>query len=190
MENKYMADFELMSGLFSMLYPTTIWKSVGNSFKNGLSMKSCVFSKWLALLCLTVFVGGGISSCSDKNDDIPGFPKEKVIGFIRERLYDADGNVAANKLDEYQEGEFNLIADDEYEVREYFADMTGIEIPEAETYKAVYRSSDGKCVIEIEGTRLPRAEIFADIRFSVPEFPEIKLIHIGTENIMNKLVAE
>lgn len=174
-----------MSGFFSILYPAAIWKSGGNSFKNGLSMKSCVFSKSLALLCLTVFVGGGISSCSDKNDDTPEFPKEKVIGFIREKLYNADGNVAANKRSEYQEGEFNLIADYEYEVREFFAKMTGIEIPEAETYKAVYRSSDGKCVIEIEGTRLPRAEIFADVRFSVPECPEIKLIHIGTKNIMN-----
>ncbi|MBS4766534.1 hypothetical protein KG007_09995 [Alistipes sp. kh20] len=179
-----MTDFGLMSGLFSILYPITIWKSGGNSFKNGLNMKSCVFGKWSALLCLMVFVGGGIFSCSDKNDDTPGFPKEKVIGFIRENLYNADGNVAANKMSEYQEGEFNLIADDEYEVREYFAKMTGIEIPEAETYKAVYRSSDGKCVIEIEGTRLPRAEIFADVRFSVPEFPEIKLIHIGTKDMM------
>lgn len=73
-------------------------------------------------------------------------------------------------MDEYQEGEFNLIADDEYEVREYFADMTGIEIPEAETYKAVYRSSDGKCVIEIEGTRLPERKFSQTSAFPSPNF--------------------
>lgn len=150
-------------------------------------MKSCVFGKWAAaLLCLTIFVGGGITSCSsDKEEpDTPGHPKEQVLRFIEYRLFDWKGNVTGNKLESYQPGEYNLVCVDESEARGYFTAMTGIEIPEADTYEAAYRSSDGKCVITIEGTRVPRNGLFADIRFSVPEFPQIELLHFGTMEIM------
>lgn len=156
-------------------------------------MKSCVFGKWAAaLLCLTIFAGGGTTSCSsDKEEpDTPGHSKELVLRFIEYRLFDWKGNVNANKQDSYQPGEYNLLCVDESDVRGYFTAMTGIEVPAADTYEATYRSSDGTCVITIEGTRVARNGLFADIRFSVPEFPQIELIHFGTMEIMQSAGQE
>lgn len=141
-------------------------------------------SKVIWMLCAAFIVSLTACSSDDDNDTLPSKPKEEVLKFIQTRLYDKDGNVAANRLKEYAPGEYNLIADYEDEVREYFTEMTGIEAPLQATYKYVYQSTDGKCTISIDGRREPEKGLFATIRFTVPEYPKINILHIGTEAIL------
>lgn len=144
------------------------------------SMKSTV---WL-LCMLTV---GVLSSCSSDDDNTTtDKTSEEVVSFIKNKLYDKQGNVAANKLDTYLEGEYNLIADEESEVCEFFTKMTGVEAESGDTYKYVYQSADGKHLITIEGSRTAKNAVYATILFSIPECPEIKILHIGTPAIMDR----
>ncbi|WP_455593475.1 hypothetical protein [Bacteroides sp.] len=147
-------------------------------------MKSTVL-----LLCMLAV--GVFSSCSSDDDNTPtGATSEEVVSFIKSKLYDNQGNVAANKLDTYQKGEYNLIADEESEVCYLFTMMTGIEAESGDTYKYVYQSADGKHLITIEGSRTAENAVYATILFSIPECPEIKIIHIGTPAIMEGTNAE
>lgn len=141
--------------------------------------------KLILLMC--VFFAGALAACSseDDNDNDPTIkPKEEVLLFIEYRLFDWKGNVNGNKLDRYEPGEYNLLCIDEPDVRGYFTALTGIEIPPQSTYKSVYQSSDGECKITIEGRQEALNGIFATIRFYVPEYPEIKILHLGTMEMM------
>lgn len=141
-------------------------------------------SKFILLLC--VFFAGTLTACSsDDDDDTSNIkPKEEVLAFIKYRLFDWKGNVNGNKLERYEPGEYNLLCIDEPDVRGYFTALTGIEIPPQSTYKCVYQSTDGKCKITIEGRQEALNGIFATIRFYVPEYPEIKILHFGTMAMM------
>lgn len=153
-------------------------------------MKSyLILSKVMWMLCAAFIVSLAACSSDDDNDTPQSKPKEEVLKFIQTNLYDKNGNVAANRLEEYVPGEYNLIADDESEVREYFTDMTGIEIPPQDIYKYVYQSADGKCKISIEGRREPVKGLFATIYFTVPEYPGLDILHIGTMAILESTNA-
>lgn len=148
-------------------------------------MKSYLtISKVMWMLCAAFIVSLTACSSDDDNDIPQAKPKEEVLNFIQTRLYDQDGNVAANKLEGYASGEYNLIADYEYEVREYFTEMTGVETSLQDRYKYVYQSADGKCKISIDGRREPDKGLFATIHLTVPEYPGLNILHIGTMAIL------
>lgn len=138
-----------------------------------------ITSKVMWLLCAAFIVS--LTACSSDDDQsIPGKSEEEVVQFIHTNLYDDAGEVAANQLESYTRGEYNLVADKENEARAFFTALTGIEAPLQDTYKYVYQSADGKYKISIEGSRQPKNGVYATIRLSVPEYPEIKIVHIGT----------
>lgn len=148
-------------------------------------MKSYRIMRSTVLLLLCMLTVGIFSSCSsDEDTTTPGAPSEEVVSFIKSKLYDKQGNVAANQLDTYQKGEYNLIADEESEVCSFFTMMTGVEAESGDTYKYVYQSADSKHLITIEGSRTADKAVYATILFAIPECPEIKIIHIGTPAIM------
>lgn len=137
-------------------------------------------------LALCVLAAGFLSSCSSDDDKTtPEASSEELVKFMKTNLYDEQGEVAANVLDTYQEGEYNLVADEGSEVCEFFSAMTGIETQPLETYEYTYKSEDGKYQVAIKGTQVANNAIYATLYFSVPECPEIKIIHIGTMAIMN-----
>lgn len=148
-------------------------------------MKSYLTLSKLMLLLCTAFIVSLTACSSDEEDDISQ-PKEKVLEFMQSKLYDLDGNVIANKLNSYVEGEYNLIADKEDEVREWFNSLTGIDIPLQNTYKVVYQSKDGKCTIAIEGREEPLDGVYATVRFSVAEYPQLKVLHIATMAVFDR----
>lgn len=136
-------------------------------------------SKVFLLVCASFIVS--LTSCSSDDDQsIPGNSGEEVVRFIQTNLYDNAGEVAANQLESYTNGEYNLVAGKESEARAFFTALTGIEAPLQDTYKYVYQSADGKYKISIEGSRQPKNGIYATIRLTVPDYPEIKIVHIGT----------
>lgn len=148
-------------------------------------MKSYLtLSKLMLLLCMAFIVS--LTACSSDEEDDISQPKEKVLEFMQSKLYDVDGNVIANKLNSYVEGEYNLIADKEDEVREWFNSLTGIDIPLQRTYKVVYQSKDGKCTIAIEGREEPLDGVYATVRFSVAEYPQLKVLHIATMAVFDR----
>lgn len=148
-------------------------------------MKSYLTLSKLMLLLCTAFIVSLTACSSDEEDDISQ-PKEKVLEFMQSKLYDVDGNVIANKLNSYVEGEYNLIADKEDEVREWFNSLTGIDIPLQKSYRVVYQSKDGKCTIAIEGREAPSEGVYATVRFSVAEYPQLKILHIATMVVFDR----
>lgn len=137
-----------------------------------------ICAKWKVLLCAALMIG--LAACS--SDDDPGKPapkpKEEVLAFIRTKLIGENGNVLANTKENYGPGEYNLVADEEDETRDYFTQMTGIEIPSKDSYQCEYVSADGTCRISIEGSRQPVNGTYATLFFSVPEIPQIEILHI------------
>lgn len=148
-------------------------------------MKSYRMMKSTAVVLCTLAVGLFSSCSSDDDKTILGVSSEELVKFMKTNLYDEEGKVAANVLDTYQEGEYNLVADEGSEVCEFFSAMTGIETQPLETYEYTYKSEDGKYQVMIKGTQLANNAIYATLYFSVPECPEIKILHIGTIAIMN-----
>lgn len=148
-------------------------------------MKSYRIIKSTVLL-LCVLAAGILSSCSSDDEETTlGASSEELVKFMKNNLYDEQGKVAANILDTYQEGEYNLVADEGSEVCEFFSAMTGVETQPLETYEYAYKSEDGKYQVSIKGTQVANNAIYATLYFSVPECPEIKIIHVGTLAIMN-----
>lgn len=127
-----------------------------------------------------------LAGCTkDEIHTLPGFSHEEVVAFMKKGLYDSDGNVTANQLDEYGPTEWNLIAIDPEDALAYWNDLTGMDVPVTNSYEYEYKSSDGKCTISITGNLTPDPNhIYADICFNVPECPEITLLHIGTMEMM------
>lgn len=135
----------------------------------------------LGMLVMCVF-----SSCSSDDDNtVPETSSEKLVKFMKTNLYDEQGNVEANVLSTYQTGEYNLTANDGGDVCKYFSSMTGVEAPLMDSYQYEYSSEDGKCKVSIKGTKVAKDGIYATIYIRIPECPEIKILHIGTEAIMN-----
>lgn len=150
-------------------------------------MKSYLtLSKLMLLLCMSFIVSLTACSSDEEDDTSQSQPKEKVLEFMQSKLYNVDGNVIANKLNSYVEGEYNLIADKEDEVREWFNSLTGIDIPLQRTYKVVYQSKDGKCTISIEGREEPLDGVYATVRFSVAEYPQLRILHIATMAVFDR----
>lgn len=150
-------------------------------------MKSYLtLSKLMLLFCMSFIVSLTACSSDEEDDTSQSQPKEKVLEFMQSKLYNVDGNVIANKLNSYVEGEYNLIADKEDEVREWFNSLTGIDIPLQRTYKVVYQSKDGKCTISIEGREEPLDGVYATVRFSVAEYPQLKILHIATMVVFDR----
>lgn len=143
-------------------------------------------SKVMLLFCMSFIVSLTACSSDEEEDTSPSRPKEEVLEFMQNKLYDSDGNVVANKLNSYVEGEYNLIADKEDEVREWFHNLTGIDIPLQNTYRVVYQSKDGKCTISIEGREAPSEGVYATVRFSVAEYPQLKVLHIATMVVFDR----
>lgn len=150
-------------------------------------MKSYLtLSKLMLLFCMSFIVSLTACSSDEEDDTSQSQPKEKVLEFMQSKLYNVDGNVIANKLNSYVEGEYNLIADKEDEVREWFNSLTGIDIPLQRTYKVVYQSKDGKCTISIEGREEPLDGVYATVRFSVAEYPQLRILHIATMAVFDR----
>lgn len=141
-------------------------------------------SKVVWLLCISLIVS--LTACSSDDDENTPLPKprEEVVQFMKTNLYDGEGNVVANILEDYGSDEYNLIADNEKDVRHFFTALTGIEVPLQDTYTYTYQSADGKCKIIIEGRKEPEKGLYATIRFSVPECRGIRILHIGTSAIL------
>ena len=153
-------------------------------------MKSYSAIKNVALL-LCMLTVGFFSSCSSDDDNQPtGATNEEMAKRIRESLYDEEGYVLANKLSTYETGEYNLIAEKEEDVRDFFTKLTDMEAPAKSEYEYICKSSDGKCTVTIKGTQTAKDGIFATIYFSVPGCPELKMIHIGTDAIMGNNNSE
>lgn len=127
-----------------------------------------------------------LAGCTkDEIHTLPGFSHEEVVASIKKNLYDSDGNVRANHLDEYGPTEWNLIATDPEDILDYWNDLTGMGVPVTDSFDYEYKSSDGKCSLGITGQLTPDPNhIYADICFNVPECPEITLLHIGTSEMI------
>lgn len=122
------------------------------------------------------------SSC--RKDDIEKpqsrFTDKEVLENFRAELYDTYGDVAANKMDDYVEGEWNLVADDSEKICEFFGSITGMDIPLVDVYDYTYKSKDGKFSIQLKGRKDPVDNVFAVLYVNIPECPEIKVIHLVT----------
>ena len=146
-------------------------------------MKSNRIIKTATLLVCALAVGL-FSSCSKEKGNGADDTYQQILANIRQGLFDDDGNVLANKLETYETGEYNLIADEEADVRAFFTELTGVAAPEKSEYEYAYTSRDGNGAIRIKGTQIAKDGVFATIYFGMPEIPQIKMIHIGTNAIM------
>ena len=139
----------------------------------------------LLFVCLLSMGSFSLCSCDDDEDETREYTRVEVILFMQNKLYDKDGEVALNWLDTYKDGEYNLVADEESDVYDFFKDLTGIKIDsKGSSYQEIYDSEDGRCRIKIEGSRRPELGIYATIRFDVPECSEIKILHLVIPAVM------
>lgn len=133
----------------------------------------------LLFVCLLSMGSFSLCSCDDDEDETREHTSKEVIQFMHKKLYDKNGRVALNWLDIYQDSEYNLVADEESDVYDFFKDLTGIKLDyKGGSYQATYDSEDGRCRIKIEGSRRPELGIYATIRFDVPECPDIHILHL------------
>ena len=132
------------------------------------------------LVCILAM--GMFSACSSDDDTDDGY--ENIVKNIKDTFYDGKGEIKANKLSTYETGEYNLIADEEKDVRAFYTELTGVDTPAKSEYEYTYKSRDGKGVITLKGTQVAKDGIFATIYLAIPECPEIKIVHIGTDAIM------
>lgn len=140
----------------------------------------------LLFVCLLSMGSFSLCSCDDDEDETREHTSKEVIQFMLNKLYDKNGVVALNQLDIYKDVEYNLIADEESDVYDFFKALTGIKIDptKGSSYQEIYDAGDGLCQIKIEGTRKPQLGIYATIRFDVLDCPEIKVLHLVTPAVM------
>lgn len=140
------------------------------------------------ILLLTLFLGLFASCSSDDKDDNGGGKEVETISFMKKYLYKQDGTVSATKLDNYQEGEYLMIAKDNQGAATFFTQLTGMPVFLATSYESQYQFKNmaGKdCEISIKGKKVPVNGIYATIYFNVPDCKEIKIIHIGTPGALD-----
>lgn len=153
-------------------------------------------------LFLSLLFTGFLSSCSDDDEtstertETPTGPTEtptertgtELISLIKKYLYDNEGNVNAIQLDDYQAGEYALIADRKEDACEFFASLTGTDAPFKDTYEYQYPfvNAEGRsCKIRIIGNATPQDGIYATLYLSIPDCSELRMLHIGTTSILN-----
>lgn len=151
-------------------------------------MKNFILTHKFLLLFVCLLSMGSFSSCSSDDDEEEMVPHTRieVIRFMQNKLYDKDGEVALNKLDTYNDNEYNLVADKESDVYDFFKDLTGIKLDyKGGSYQATYDSEDEiLCQIKIQGTRKPQQGIYATIWFRVPDCPDIRVLHLVIPAVM------
>lgn len=140
----------------------------------------------LLFVCLLSMGSFSLCSCDDDEDETREHTGKEVILFMQKKLYDKDGEIALNWLDTYKDGEYNLVADEESDVYDFFKALTGIKIDyKGGSYQEIYEAEDGIwCRIKIQGTRKPQQGIYATIRFEVPDCPDIRVLHLVIPAVM------
>lgn len=152
-------------------------------------MKAAIFTNKFFLFTVCLLCLGGVTACSDDDEgQTKAFTYEEIVQAMHQKLYDAQGEVALIYLEDYQAGEWGIIAENENEVYALYKAVTGVQLQAAEsTYehacKTVSKENrSGK--IRIEGNRQPQDGRYANLYFSMGACPEVRIIHVITEDAL------